>query len=84
MPQQVPDLGWVDFDFCCSTVCPIVLGLMKDGLNGQSSYIVKMSETSESKSTQPSLETWWDTLYVCMIKTKNSNRRMSRDDVPPF
>ena len=22
------DLGWVDFDFSCSTICPILLGLL--------------------------------------------------------
>ena len=28
--QQVSDKGGVDFDFGCSTVCPILLGLMRD------------------------------------------------------
>ena len=36
--QQVSDLGWVDFDFGRSTVSPILLGLMRDMLNGQSRW----------------------------------------------
>ena len=27
--QQI-DLGWGDFDFGCSTLCPILLGLMRE------------------------------------------------------
>ena len=36
--QQVSDLGWVDFDFGCSTVCLILLGLMRYGQSGHSSW----------------------------------------------
>ena len=35
--QQVTDLGWVEFDFGFSTVCPILLGLMRDRQRGQGS-----------------------------------------------
>ena len=37
--QHVSDLGWVDFDFGCSTLCLILLGLMKDRQKGQSSQV---------------------------------------------
>ena len=36
--QQVSDLGWVYFDFGRSTLSPILLGLMRDMLNGQSRW----------------------------------------------
>ena len=35
--QQVSDLGWVDFDFVYSTVCPNLQGLMRERHNRQSS-----------------------------------------------
>ena len=35
--QQVSDLGWFDFEFGCSTVCPILLGLIRDRLDMQRS-----------------------------------------------
>ena len=38
MSQDVLNLGWVDFDFCCSTVYLILLGLMRDRQNAQSSW----------------------------------------------
>ena len=36
--HHVSDLGWVDLDFGCSTVCLILLGLMRDRQNGQSRW----------------------------------------------
>ena len=36
--QQVSDLDRVDLDFCCSTVCPVLLGLMRDKQNGQTRW----------------------------------------------
>ena len=36
--QQVSHLGWVDSDFGFSTVCLILLGLMRNRQNGHSSW----------------------------------------------
>ena len=33
--QHVADLGWVDFDFGCSTSCFILLRLVRDGQKWQ-------------------------------------------------
>ena len=33
--QQVQDIGWVDFDFGCSIVGPLLPKLMRDGQNEQ-------------------------------------------------
>ena len=38
MIQQVSDLDRVDLDFGCSTVCPVLLGLMRDRQNGQTRW----------------------------------------------
>ena len=36
--QQVSDLGWVDLDFCCSTLCLVLLGLMGNWQNWLSKW----------------------------------------------
>ena len=54
------NLGWVDMDFNCSTVCQILLGLV--GI--WQKRLSKMVDHSKSKSTQPRFARRWVTLYV--------------------
>ena len=46
--QQDSDLGWVYFDFGSSAVCLILLGLMRDGQIGQSSWARLVEHPNQS------------------------------------
>ena len=48
----VADLGWVDLDFDCSTVCPILPGLIRKQQKGLGNW-----------ATQPRAETRWANHY---------------------
>ena len=49
--QEVSDLGWIDLDFGCSAICPILPGLMREREAERAEQLGKMSGTSKSKST---------------------------------
>ena len=51
--KPASDLGWGDFDFGSSNVCPILLGEMTDGQNGQNEWKIKI----KVNPTQPRFET---------------------------
>ena len=52
------DLGWVDLEFECSTVCLILPGLMRIWQKRPGKIVPK------SKSTLPRSTSKWDTLYL--------------------
>ena len=49
MAMSVSELGLVDCNFGCSFVCPILLGLMRDGLNNQRSVAKCVEHPSQSQ-----------------------------------
>ena len=53
------NLGWVDLNFDCSTVCPILPGLV--GI--WQKRLGKMVEHPKSMSTEPRFAKRWVTLY---------------------
>ena len=63
--QEVSDLGWVDLDFGCSAICPILPGLMRARERGRESRAVGQDEWNiQIKVNLTQSETCWDTLYT--------------------
>ena len=58
-------IGFVDFDFECSTVCPTLLGLMGIWLKRLCSWASQWNTEIKFNPTQPRSTRTWDVLYCC-------------------
>ena len=76
MIQQVSDLGWVEYDFGCATVCLILLGMMTLAL--ETLEISRMGQTGgkdewniqiKVNQTQIQHVLCCVTLYICYQPT---------------